>query len=112
MIILPRPRTLYDIYVDLVQKRHYMGLTCFRVRDTETCMDYLICNSDRWKWDYQNMPKTMWALLLEPNFGSYYPMEADEETYALLSSPMELDFMRQIGSKVAPDVVKMSYQGY
>jgi hypothetical protein len=104
------PSTLYDIYLDLIHKRHYMGITCFRVRDVQTCMDYLICNSEMWKWDYQNLPKQLWALLLEPNFNSYYPMPADEPVYCLLSTPEELNWFKTIGTRAAPDAVRKGYQ--
>jgi hypothetical protein len=107
-----KSRTLHDIYEDLVKKRHYMGITCFRVRDTDTLLDYVICRSEHWEWDYQNMPKRMWALLLEPGYNCFYPMDATEKIYTLLSTQKELDYLKTLGSKFAVDVVKMAYQGY
>lgn len=109
-----KPQTLLDIYKELLDKRFLLGLTCFRVRDTSSLMDYLICNTERWKWAAHSsglgVPRQMWGLLLEPSFNCYYPMDCQDESFALLSSTAELQYFRLLGSKAVPDIVRASYR--
>ena len=105
------PKSLYDIYKEIMQGT--IGITCFRVRDTDTLIDYLICRHHMWKWDWQNMPDQMWAKSLDEGFSNiYYPMDCHADSYALLSSRAEIQYFRTLGPDLTEAELQLSYKGW
>ena len=102
-----KSQTLHEIYKQA--QNFYTNLKCFRVRDTETLMDYLICHGDRWKWGYDSVPKEMRCLLLEAPFSNYYIVSCFDPIYTLLSDKKELDFFGGFGERVAIEATKKGY---
>lgn len=108
---LVTPKTLREIYEKIIGGGLFrLGESGFRVRQINELQDYYICGAGRWNWEVEGPGcptrlKTVWALMLEPPYKSYYALSAKQPVYTLLSTQDELKYIKQSGINAVSIVI-------